>query len=47
MNNGAIAVENVSRRFVVRARDTQTLKELLVARGRTGAQDVWALHRIG
>jgi ABC-type polysaccharide/polyol phosphate transport system ATPase subunit len=46
MNQGAIAVENVSRRFVVRARDTQTLKELLVARGRTGAQEVWALRDV-
>jgi lipopolysaccharide transport system ATP-binding protein len=46
MTNGAIAVENVSRRFVVRARDTQTLKELLVARGRTGAQEVWALRDV-
>ena len=33
-----------SRRFVVRARETHTLKELLVARGRTGAQEVWALR---
>lgn len=46
MNQGAIAVENVSRRFVVRARDTQTLKELLVTRGRTGAQEVWALRDV-
>jgi ABC-type polysaccharide/polyol phosphate transport system ATPase subunit len=46
MNQGTIAVENVSRRFVVRARDTQTLKELLVARGRTGAQEVWALRDV-
>ena len=28
---GAIAVEDVARRFVVRARETQTLKELLIA----------------
>ncbi len=43
---GAIAVEGLSRRFVVRARDTQTLKDLVVARGRTGAQDVWALRDV-
>jgi ABC-type polysaccharide/polyol phosphate transport system ATPase subunit len=46
MTPGAIGVEGVSRRFVVRARDTQTLKELLVARGRTGAQEVWALEDV-
>ncbi|MGI8974422.1 MAG: ABC transporter ATP-binding protein [Gaiella sp.] len=46
MRTGEILVDGVSRRFVVRARDTQTLKELLVARGRTGAQEVWALRNI-
>ena len=30
----------------MRARDTQTLKELLVARGRTDAQEVWALRDV-
>jgi homopolymeric O-antigen transport system ATP-binding protein len=43
---GEIHLDGVSRRFVVRARDTQTLKELLVARGRTGAQEVWALRDV-
>jgi ABC-type polysaccharide/polyol phosphate transport system ATPase subunit len=43
---GEIHVDGVSRRFVVRARETQTLKELLVARGRTGAQEVWALRDV-
>ena len=43
---GAIEVEGVSRRFVVRARETHTLKELLVARGRTGAQEIWALRDV-
>jgi ABC-type polysaccharide/polyol phosphate transport system ATPase subunit len=43
---GAILVEDVSRRFVVRARETQTLKELFVARGRTGGQEVWALRDV-
>jgi len=43
---GEIEVDGVSRRFVVRARETQTLKELLVARGRTGAQEVWAIRDV-
>jgi ABC-type polysaccharide/polyol phosphate transport system ATPase subunit len=43
---GEIQVDGVSRRFVVRARETHTLKELLVARGRTGAQEVWALRDV-
>jgi ABC-type polysaccharide/polyol phosphate transport system ATPase subunit len=46
MRPGEVAVEGVSRRFVVRARDTHTLKELVVARGRTGAQEVWALRDV-
>ena len=46
MRAGEIVVDGVSRRFVVRARDTHTLKELLVARGRTGAQEVWALRDV-
>jgi ABC-2 type transport system ATP-binding protein len=46
MRPGEISVEGVSRRFVVRARETHTLKELLVARGRTGAQEVWALRDV-
>ena len=46
MHPGRIAVDGVSRRFVVHARETHTLKELLVARGRTGAQEVWALRDI-
>ena len=46
MRAGAISVEGVSRRFVVRARETQTLKELFVARGRTGGQEVWALRDV-
>jgi ABC-type polysaccharide/polyol phosphate transport system ATPase subunit len=46
MHAGEIHVDGVSRRFVVRARETHTLKELLVARGRTGAQEVWALHDV-
>jgi len=46
MRPGEIAVGGVSRKFVVRARETHTLKELLVARGRTGAQEVWALRDV-
>lgn len=46
MRAGEITVDGVSRRFVVRARETHTLKELLVARGRTGAQEVWALRDV-
>jgi ABC-type polysaccharide/polyol phosphate transport system ATPase subunit len=43
---GEIVVDRVARRFVVRARETATLKELFVARGRTGAQEVWALQDV-
>jgi lipopolysaccharide transport system ATP-binding protein len=46
MRAGEIHVDGVSRRFVVRARETHTLKELLVARGRTGAHEVWALQDV-
>jgi ABC-type polysaccharide/polyol phosphate transport system ATPase subunit len=46
MRPGEIQVDGVARRFVVRARETHTLKELLVARGRTGAQEVWALRDV-
>jgi ABC-type polysaccharide/polyol phosphate transport system ATPase subunit len=46
MRAGEISVEGASRRFVVHARETHTLKELLVARGRTGAQEVWALRDV-
>ena len=46
MRPGEIQVDGVSRKFVVRARETHTLKELLVARGRTGAQEVWALRDV-
>ena len=46
MQPGEVHVDGVSRRFVVRARETQTLKELVVARGRTGAEEVWALRDV-
>ena len=43
---GAVAVDGVSRRFVVRARETRTLPELFVARGRMGGEEVWALRDV-
>src|SRR6188508_2676252 len=46
MRAGEISVDGVSRKFVVRARETQTLKELLIARGRAEAQEVWALRDV-
>ena len=46
MRPGEISVDRVSRRFVVRARETHTLKELLVALGRTEPQEVWALRDV-
>ena len=46
MTPGTIVADGVSRRFRVHARETRTLKDLFVARGRTGAQDVWALRDV-
>ena len=46
MRAGEISVDHASRRFVVRARETHTLKELLVALGRTEPQEVWALRDV-
>jgi lipopolysaccharide transport system ATP-binding protein len=46
MDPGEISVEGVSRRFRVHARDARTLKDLFVQRGRTQAEDVWALHDV-
>ncbi len=43
---GSIHADAVSRRFRVHARETRTLKELLVARGRFGGEDVWALRGV-
>ena len=43
---GAIVANDVSRRFHVHARETRTLKELLVNRGRRGGEDVWALRGV-
>ena len=46
MKAGAIAVEQVSRRFRVHAREARTLKDLFVQRGQTERQDVWALRDV-
>ena len=46
MDTGEISVEGVSRRFRIHARDTRTLKDLFVQRGRTQATDVWALRDV-
>jgi lipopolysaccharide transport system ATP-binding protein len=46
MRKGEIAVEGASRRFVVREHPARTLKDLFVARGRTGASEVWALEDV-
>jgi ABC-type polysaccharide/polyol phosphate transport system ATPase subunit len=43
---GEISVENVSRRFRVRAQEARTLKDLFVLRGRTQPTDVWALRDV-
>jgi ABC-type polysaccharide/polyol phosphate transport system ATPase subunit len=46
MEAGEISVEGVSRRFRIHARDTRTLKDLFVQRGRSEATDVWALRDV-
>ena len=46
MQAGEISVEGVSRRFRVHAREAHTLKDLFVQRGRTEADDVWALRDV-
>jgi len=43
---GEIAVEHAARRFRVYPRETRTLKDLVVARGRTRGTDVWALRDV-
>ena len=44
--SGSVLADGVSRRFRIHARETRTLKDLVVARGRTGGQDVWALRDV-
>ena len=46
MTPGKISADCVSRRFRVHARETRTLKELLVARDRSGGHDIWALRDV-
>ena len=46
MSAGAISANGVSRRFRVHARETRTLKDLVISRGRTGGEDVWALRDV-
>ena len=46
MRPGTISAVDVTRRFRVHARETRTLKDLVVARGRTGGEDVWALRGV-
>ena len=46
MEAGEITVEGVSRRFRIHTRDTRTLKDLFVERGRVEATDVWALRDV-
>jgi ABC-type polysaccharide/polyol phosphate transport system ATPase subunit len=46
METGEISVGDVSRRFRIHARETRTLKDLFVHRGRSEATDVWALRDV-
>ena len=46
MSTGEISVEDVSRRFCIRAREARTLKDLFIQRGQTEATDVWALRDV-
>ena len=46
METGEISVEGVSRRFRIHARETRTLKDLFVQRGRSEATDVVALQDV-
>jgi ABC-type polysaccharide/polyol phosphate transport system ATPase subunit len=43
---GAVRVDDVSRRFRVYPKETRTLKELVVTRGRGRGEDVWALSGV-
>jgi lipopolysaccharide transport system ATP-binding protein len=46
MEVGEISVAGVSRSFRIHGREARTLKDLVVQRGRTHAQDVWALRDV-
>jgi ABC-type polysaccharide/polyol phosphate transport system ATPase subunit len=43
---GEIRIDDVSRRFRVYPKETRTLKELIVTRGRGRGEDVWALSGV-
>jgi ABC-type polysaccharide/polyol phosphate transport system ATPase subunit len=43
---GTIEIDDVARRFRVYPKQARTLKDLVVARGRTGGRDVWALRDV-
>ena len=43
---GEIRIDEVSRRFRVYPKETRTLKELIVSRGRGRGEDVWALSGV-
>ena len=43
---GTVVAAAVSRRFRVHARETRTLKDSFVSRGRKGGEDVWALRGV-
>jgi ABC-type polysaccharide/polyol phosphate transport system ATPase subunit len=46
MRDGEILVEHAARRFRVYPRENRALKDLLVARGRSRGEDVWALREV-
>jgi ABC-type polysaccharide/polyol phosphate transport system ATPase subunit len=46
INPGEIRIDEVSRRFRVYPKETRTLKELIVSRGRGRGEDVWALSGV-
>jgi len=46
MKPGEVLVDRVSRRFRVYPKAQRTLKDVVVARGRLAAQDVWALRDV-
>jgi ABC-type polysaccharide/polyol phosphate transport system ATPase subunit len=46
MTPGEIVVDGVARRFRIHARETRTLKDLFVQGGRSGGEDIWALHDV-
>jgi ABC-type polysaccharide/polyol phosphate transport system ATPase subunit len=43
---GTIEIDRVARRFRVYPKQTRTLKDVVVARGRSGGRDIWALKDV-